>query len=199
MDRVMLAGLVKIELPDTTLRLCDGSFIRWDGETFDAEDAVFGAIDKIESINEGVGDEIPALRINFLPRSTAAAAELSQPHWQGSRVRMWIAEVLPDTMSVTGTPSLMFDGQTDSTELVIDRGRRELVMDVTSAAERLFVVDEANTLSPRFHKSLYPGELGEDNASGVGVGVAWGTAQPTTYSGSGFSDGGRSWKDLLTR
>ncbi|MGB3846036.1 MAG: hypothetical protein WA940_09220 [Sphingopyxis sp.] len=197
MDRVMLSGLVKIELPGVTLRLCDGAFIKWGAETFDAEDATFGAIRSIEAISEGVGDEIPALRINFLPRTTAAAAELSQPDWQGSRVRMWIAEVDPDTYAITGTPELMFYGQTDSTKLITGRARRELVMDVTSAAERLFVVNEANTLSPRFHKLLYPGELGEDNAVGVGVGVAWGTAQPTTYSGSGFAAGGKSWLDLL--
>ena len=190
MDRVTLAGLVKITLPDATLLMCDGAFVKWDAEKFRSADATFGTIGQIEPIAEGVGDEIPALRITFNPVSTAAAAELSQPDWQGSRVEMWVAEVSLETNAVVGTPALMFDGQTDSTELLIDVGARELGMDVVSAAERLFVVNEGNTLTPRFHKSLFPGELGEDNATGIGVGKAWGTAQPQQSYGAGFSYGG---------
>lgn len=187
MDTVTLAGLVKIELTDTTLRLCDGAFVKWDAETFEASDPAFGTIGGMEPIDEGVGDEIPALRMTFLPNSTAAASELSRPEYQGCRVRMWTAEVDIDTNMIVGTPSLEFDGQADSTDLIIDRGSRELEMDIVSAAERLFVINEGNTLSPRFHKSLYPGELGEDNAVGVGVGVAWGTALPAQSYGVGFS------------
>lgn len=190
MDIVTLAGLVKIELPDKTLRLCDGAFVKWGAETYEASDPAFGAIGSMEPIEEGVGDEIPALRMNFLPNSTAAASELSRPEYQGCRVRMWIAEVDIDTNMIAGTPSLEFDGQADSTDLVIDRGSRELEMDVVSSAERLFVINEGNTLSPRFHKLIYPGELGEDNAIGIGVGVAWGTALPAQSYGVGFSGGG---------
>lgn len=189
MDIVTLAGLVKIELPDATLRLCDGAFVKWDAETFTSSDTDFGTIGSIEPVDEGVGDEIPALRMNFLPISTAAAADLSRPEYQGCRVRMWIAEVDLETNEVVGDPSLEFDGQADSTDLVIDRGTRELEMDIVSAAERLFLVNEGNTLSPRFHKSLYPGELGQDNAIGVGVGVAWGTALPAQTYGTGYGGG----------
>lgn len=190
MDIVTLSGLIKIELPEATLLICDGAFVKWASDTFFSSDANFGSIGAIEPLSEGVGDSAPALRLTFLPVDTAAAADLSQPSWQGSRVRMWIGEVSLTTNQVVGTPELMFDGQTDSTELVIGRGKRELVMDIVSAAERLFVIDEANTLSDRFHQSLYPGERGEENATGVGVGVAWGTAGPAQTYGSGFADGG---------
>lgn len=190
MDIVTLAGLVEIELPDATLRLCDGAFVKWGADTFAASDPDFGTIGSIEPVDEGVGDEIPALRMNFLPNSTASAADLSKPEYQGCRVRMWIAEVDIDTNEVVGAPSLEFDGQADSTELVVDRGSRELEMEVVSAAERLFVINEGNTLSPRFHKSLYPGELGEDNAIGVGIGVAWGTGLPAQAYGGGYGAGG---------
>jgi len=138
-DSITLSGLIKIELPEATLLLCDGGFVIWGGDTFFNTDPVFGSIGAIEPLSEGVGDSAPALRLTFLPASTAAAADLSQPSWQGSRVRMWIAEVNLSTNAVIGTPDLMFDGQTDSTELVIGKGKRELVMDVVSSAERLFV------------------------------------------------------------
>lgn len=93
MDSITLSGLIKIELPEATLHLCDGGFVIWDGDTFYNTDPVFGSIGAIEPLSEGVGDSAPALRLTFLPASTAAAADLSQPSWQGSRVRMWIAEV----------------------------------------------------------------------------------------------------------
>lgn len=190
MDRVCLSGLVEIALPDATIRLCDGAFVIWGEQTFDCEDDIFGTIGAIEAIEEGVGDELPALRLTFLPNSTAAAAQLSQPEYQGCRMRMWTAEVDLDTNAVVGTPSLEFDGQVDMTELVIDNGSRALEMDIVPSAERLFIINEGNTLSPRFHKSLYPGELGEDNAIGIGVGVAWGTANAAQTYGGGFSTGG---------
>ncbi|MFN7029464.1 MAG: hypothetical protein ACK4PC_08855, partial [Sphingopyxis sp.] len=106
------------------------------------------------------------------------------------RVRMWIAEVDEATATIDGTPTLMFDGQVDSSDLVIDRGSRELEMTIVPAAERLFLIDEGNTLSPRFHKLLFPGELGEDNATGVGVGVAWGAASASGSYGYGYGGGG---------
>ena len=193
MDIVTLAGLVKIEIPSSTIRLCDGGFVIWSAETFASADDAFGAIGELASLSEGVGDEVPALGITFLPKSTASAASLSNGAWQGSRVRFWIAEVNQATAAVVGTPTLMFDGQIDSTELVVGRGTRELRMDVVSRAERLFVINEGNTLSPRFHKMIYPGELGHDNASGS-ITVAWGTAQPVfsaAYTtGGGFGGGG---------
>lgn len=190
MQIVTLAGLVRIDLPEAELCLCDGAFVIWGADRYESSHPDFGTIGSMEPIEEGAGDEIPALRMTFLPKDTAAAADLSRPEWQGCRVRMWIAEVNIETFEVVGDPDLMFDGQLDSTELVIDRGTRELEMDIVSAAERLFVINEGNTLSPRFHKSLYPGELGEDNATGVGIGVAWGTALPAQTYGSGFSYGG---------
>ncbi|HMO74095.1 MAG TPA: hypothetical protein PKD48_01995 [Sphingopyxis sp.] len=196
MQIATLAGLIKIELPEATLRLCDGAFVKWDEETFVASDADFGTIGAMEAVEEGVGDELPALRMTFLPRSTAAAADLSQPEYQGCRVRMWIAEVDLDTNEIFGAPSLEFDGQVDSTDLAIDTGLRELEMSVVPKAERLFVINEANTLSPRFHKSLFPGELGEDNATGVGVGVAWGTALPAQTNMGGGGGGGGTFREL---
>lgn len=199
MQIVTLAGLVKIELPDATLRLCEGAFVKWDSETFDAEDEDFGTIGDMEAIEEGVGDELPALGLTFLPRSSSAAADLSRPQFQGCRFRSWTAEVDLDTNEVVGTPSLEFDGQIDQTDLVIDRGKLELEMTIVPAAERLFLINEGNNLSPRWHKTLFPGETGEDNAIGVGVGVAWGTALPAQTYGTGVSTVGagpnRNWGD----
>lgn len=190
MDSVSLAGLVQIELPGDTLRICDGGFLTWGADSFSSRADGFGSIASLSAPEEGIGDELAALQMVFLPESTAAAADLSQPQFQGAAVSFWTAEFNPATHVVTGTPKLEFEGQIDNCVLTIDRGTRELAIDIVPLAERLFLLNEGNTLSPRFHKLNYPGELGEDNATGVGIGVAWGTALPAQTYGGGFNYGG---------
>lgn len=190
MDRVALVGLIAIDLPGHAIRLSDGGFVVVDGETYESSDPVFGAIGAVESLTEGVGNEVPALRLTFLPASIAAAADLSRPGFQGSPVRFTVAEIDTATGLVIGTPDRMFDGQTDRTKLVSGRGTRRLEMDLVSRAERLFAINEGNTLEPRFHRKVWPGEGGEDHATGLTVAVAWGTDSPRGGSGSGAGGGG---------
>ncbi|KKW92247.1 hypothetical protein [Sphingobium chungbukense] len=180
MDRVILSGLMKIELRDgRIIRLCDGGFVLWGAEIFRSSDTQFGMIGSMQALEEGVGDEVPAFQLTFLPVSTTAAADLSAPGMQGSRARIWIAEINPDSGLPVGTPDLQFDGMIDRTVLRVGLRKRELDIEFVSYSERLFTIVEGNTLAANFHKSVYPGELGEDNATGLGVGVAWGTeAQP---------------------
>ena len=202
MDTATLVGLVKIELRGgDTLRLSDGGVVTWSAETYGSADATFGSIGTLESLTEGVGDEVPALSLSLLPPSTVAAASLTQPGWQSSPVRFWIAEVNQSTGVVTGTPELMFFGQLDTAELSADRGAREVTFDIVSTAEKLFEVNIGNTLSSRFHKYLFAGETGEDNALGLSRTVAWGVEAPTggggaSYGGGGGSFGGREIFDV---
>jgi len=184
MERVLLTGFMKMELRDgRTVRLCDGNFFFVDGELYQSSDPVFGTIGSMDVFKEGVGDEVPNFRMTFLPANTAAAAALSAPGMQGSRVRFWIAELDMDTGAVLGTPDLQFDGQIDRTILRIGRGKRELDMELVSTAARMLALNEGNTLNPRFHKLINPGEKGEDNATGLGIGVAWGTESQVSSGG----------------
>lgn len=190
--KMMLAGLVKIELPGDTLRLCDGGFVYFDGEKYASSDPEFGSIESVESLEENVGDEAPGGRLTFLPKSTAVAATLSQPEFQGSRMRFWMVRV----DEATGTASdseLIGDMELDTTRLRVGRGTRRLEMEFISIADRLFLTYEGNVLSPRFHRSVWSGEAGLDNATGVPVTVAWGVAGPprgSTFAGSGGGFGG---------
>ena len=94
MDVVTLAGLVKLELRSgTTVRWCDGGVTTHAGESYAAHHAVFGSIAAIEAMTDGIGDEVPALKLTLFPAVAAAAAELAVPGNQGSRLRLWIAEV----------------------------------------------------------------------------------------------------------
>lgn len=191
-----LAGLMKIELRDgRTIRLCDGAFV-WadigDGpELFLSSDPVFGVIGSMESINEAIGDQIPAFEMTFLPNSLASAAELSAPGMQRSIVRAWVAELSMSTDLLVKSPDLIFHGELDQTKLRTGRGKRELDMSFVSTSSRLLSRNEGNSLSSVFHKSVFPGELGEDNATGLGVTVAWGVeaAAPSVSYNYGYGGG----------
>lgn len=193
MNSVAIIGLLKISLPASTVRLCDGGFIVFAGETYTSSDPVFGTVSSVETATEGIGEEVPALELILLPASTSNPAALSQPGFQKSIVQFWIGEFIPATGLLIGTPDLLFHGQIDQTTLTIGRGQRELAMTVVSTAEKLFLRNRGNGLNPQFHKSIWPGETGHDNATGLTIPVAWGTS--TRGGGASGLGGGYSPQD----
>lgn len=188
MQRIALTGLCKIELPSATVRLCDGGVIIWGAETFVGRHATYGAIGHVNSLREGDSDELPPLEMSLLPPDTTAAADLLQPLFQGSRVRFWIAEYTLATSAVTGTPELKFDGELDQGTLNLDGS---LDLSVIPKAARLFELNIGNSLSPAFHKSVWSGELGHDNATGMAFPVAWGVESPPRATSGSSSDAAR--------
>jgi hypothetical protein len=178
-------GLLKMELPDGDIRLCDGGFIEYDSEVYTSKDDTFGTIGSLQAMTEGVGDEVPALELEFLPNGSATPGDLGQPGFQQSRSRLWLGEYDLDTGLISGTPDLLFDGQVDQCTLKVDISERSLAMTVVSTAERLFQRSAGNNLSDGFHQSVWPGELGEANATGLTVPIAWGVESPQR-SNSGF-------------
>lgn len=179
MQSISLVGLVKIELPDGDVRLTDGGWMDFSAERYREKDAIYGAIGSVDSLAEGVGNQVPALQLTLLPPGSSSAGDLHQVGMQNSRVRFWIGEYVVGTNLLNGTPDLMFDGQVDQCSLTIDGQERRVEMSVVSTAERLFERNIGNSMTPVFHKSIWPGELGHDNATGLGIPVAWGTASPS--------------------
>ncbi len=189
MNRIAFVGLIKIEFPGHTVRLCDGGFMEFDGETYRATDATFGSVAGVEGVSEGVGEEVPVFEMSMIPPGTTPAGTLSQPGYQTARARFWIGEYDVDAGTLTGTPDLQFDGQVDQTNLDYSNGRT-LALSIVSTAARLMERNIGNSLNPSWHKSIWPGETGHDNATGLGRNVAWGVeAPPTIYSGSAAGGG----------
>lgn len=191
---ILIAGLCQIDLPGRTIRLCDGAFVNWGGNLFESQDTTFGTIDSVDQITESVGDEAPAGKLTLLPPSVASAIDLFLPTAQGSAMSFWLAEVSPTTGNVIGTPDKQFSGFLDNLKLSVGRSRRTVDMEFMSQAERFFWTKEGNVLSPRFHKTVWPGELGLDFATGVQLAVPWGVSGPgrgTIGGGSlaGFNGG----------
>lgn len=196
MKRVGLIGLCKIELPGSygAVLLCDGGFIVFNAETYKSKDAVFGTIGSIEAMQEGVGNEVPALEMTLLPPGDSTPGDLSQPGFQTSRVRFWIGEYDVDTGELDGAPDVIFDGQLDRTMLTVGASR-ELAVSVVSLAERLFELNIGNSLNSAWHKSVWPGELGHDNATGLSIPVAWGV-ESLRSSGGGTTSPYHSPRDF---
>jgi hypothetical protein len=176
MERITLAGLLKIELPGRTLLLCDGGFVPWNGETYVSQDAVFGTIASFDVPEEGVDEIIPSGSLTMNPPSGVAAVALSQPSFQGSRARIWVAEIDEATGQVVGTPDLQADWMLDRTVLRSKRSERTVDIDCVGQAQRLLSKVEGNVLSSAYHSSIFPGERGFDNGVGLEASFAWGVA-----------------------
>lgn len=184
MSHIALTGLVKIELPDRTLRFCDGGFFVYEGDTYRSKDAVFGTIGALQTMSESVGDVVPAVVLTILPPDSTAPEEISQPGNQTSPAKFIIAEFDADTGLITDA-NVEFYGQLDQTILKSSAGEYSLAVSVVSLAERLFERNIGNSMNPTWHKSVWPGELGQDNATGLSNAIAWGVESPRSNGGAG--------------
>lgn len=196
MEYYALAGLAEIALPAKTIRLCDGGALRWGALEFRSEDPDYGTIGGIDRLEEGVGVEVPALSLTFLVPGPDAAAAIAAPGNQTAPARFWLADYNRATNQVTGTPTLLFDGMIDQLRFAVRRDGCELGATIVSRLERLFELNIGNSLNPAWHKSIWPGETGHDNAIGLARPVAWGVEAPPGYafggSGGGTGGGGRA-------
>src|SRR5690349_8781691 len=103
-----LAGLLEIQLPSGTIRLCDGGFVKWGANTFVSHDPLYGTLGAVDSVTEGISDEAPGGSVTLLPPKVSTAAALFQPTAQGKPIKGWIAEVNRATATVVGTPTQQF-------------------------------------------------------------------------------------------
>jgi hypothetical protein len=188
-DFIHLIGFCKIELPTRTLRLCDGGFCYFGGEKYTSEDAVFGSIAAVDEFEAALGDAAEDAKMVFAPKADALASEISSPTFQNSRARFWMGTIGADGKTVTTAEQLM-DALVDFTTLRLKQSGRELEMSFIGRPEKLFLRQEGNSLNPRFHKSVWPGEKGLDNATGARITVAWGVGAARGVSSGGGSGGG---------
>lgn len=198
MNQIALTGLLRIDLPSRTLRYCDGAFFNYNGDLYRPEDDVFGTIGQFEAMTEGVGDFVPAVNLTLLIPDATVAADVSAPGNQTARAVFTIAEYDVETGAILSAET-QFDGQLDQTIFIIGNDKKQLGVSVVSLAERLFEGNIGNTLNPTFHKSVWPGEKGHDNATGLTVGVAWGVESPNRNGAAGGSAFGSGDGGAATR
>lgn len=193
-DRVIFFVAIKVDLPTSVVRLVDGAGeVTWGEGTFKGEDATFGVLDNIDSINDGIEEQAPTLTATFIPAEDADVALLVASQHQGSRIRIWLGALDTVSKAVIADPFQLFDGELDQPTLVIDDGTRHVEMECASNFERLFFDDEGIRLSPGHHKTFWPGELGLDDITGIVRQVIWGPGDKIRSSapgGAGVGGGG---------
>lgn len=171
--------LVKIVLPDHTIRLIDGAGeVTFDSETYLGEDTVYGVLDGVETMTEQVGTEAPLVRLTFLPATVAALASLTNPANQGSEVHIWFGAVNPATGALIGEPELMFYGEMDTADADVSPNRTTVNLNIASAWERLFDANEGHRLNNAFIQSVYPGALGASFVVEIQRDLPWGYDAP---------------------
>jgi hypothetical protein len=177
-DRITLAGLLKIELPGHTAYLNDGGTVTFGGDVYSGSDDLLGVIADVDTLREGVDEAAPAFSVTFLTPSEddVDSADLNDPAFQGARVRAWIVEVDDDTGLVTGDGDLIVDAIVNVPMLTFPAGGRRLELDCVSVWQRLLDRGIGNWLNGGFHRQAWPGEKGLDNTTGVTRTVAWGVA-----------------------
>ena len=188
-DRIItLVGLMKIEFPARTVRLCDGGFARYAGEDYSSRDAVFGTIAGVDAIEDAVGDAAPGGGFTLFPDPEAGLINVFVPDLQNSRVRIWLGELDNDGVSVIHATQLV-DQLVDTVDLQLVLGSRSLDFTTIGRAEKLFLRSEGNVCSTAFHQSVWPGEKGFDNCTDLEGQVAWGIEGPprATNYGGGFN------------
>jgi hypothetical protein len=186
MQQLGLVALVKIELPDGDVRLCEGGAFTYASESYRDVDPLWGAIGEVSSMGEGIGNEVPALQLTLLPPSGTEPGDIHQAGMQKSPSWWWIAEYDVATGAIVGDADLQFYGQVDQCTLEIDpagegddSGERRVVMSHVSSAEVLFEGNTGNGLNSTFHQAIFPGELGHDEATGLARPEAWGAVPPS--------------------
>lgn len=169
-----LTWLLRLDLPSGAVFLSNGGVTVWGGNSYRADDAVLGGFSAVSAVTDGIGDELPELEIVFAPPSNAALTPLQAGAYQRVAVRLWLAEYNPTTGAVVGTPDLRFAGTMDRVRQEFGLRSLSIIVSCVPELETLFFADDGNGLSPAFHKSVFPGETGHDQATGLVIPIAWG-------------------------
>jgi hypothetical protein len=191
-----LTGFFEIDLPSGTRRLLFGSTeVSWGGHTWVGDDPTIGSIDAPDDVREDMTGQAPngTVSINISP--TADRDDIAGQDAQLSPFRCWLAALELDVskhLQVVPDPELQFDGFIDQATIDLDKGRDDLEYTTISAFDYFFEDGEGQRLNGQFHRSVWTGEKGLDNVTGVDKKIYWGAYGPGGASGATGSTGSSS-------
>jgi len=182
---------VRLVLPSGTVRLCDGGTVQFGGETFTAQDAVWGALSSVDAIADGVDNQVSAAQIVIIPQSAQALADLSSHLAQGGEVSVWTGAADLDTGGVFGEPEVLFAGVINFATMTVTADGLGLSLDCIGEDAYQLRDDTEKRLNDAFHQSVWPGELGLQYVTDVTRTINWRVAGPSITSQTSQSGGGR--------
>lgn len=188
-DRVTMFGALKIELPEQTICLLDGSAeITIGADDYAGHVDGVGAWASVEEIEDGFGDEAPGTTVTILPDSDEAAAMLSDPANQASPVTIMVGARDDETGLSIGDPYIAIMGLIDVPVHEFGTAECSVDYDVVSEMDYLMMNDEDRDMAPAFHQRVWPGETGMNHVTGVTQNGYWGQNPPSggTTNAGGF-------------
>jgi hypothetical protein len=139
-------------------------------------------------VREDVSGEAPNMSITLIPSGTADREDIASAVVQLSPVRAWLAALTLDAsqhLIVIPDPEPVFDGFIDQATIRLNEKQDDFDYTLLSAFDYLFEDSEGQRLNGSFHQSVWAGEKGLDNVTGITKKIYWGAnAPPGTGGGS---------------
>lgn len=177
-----IVHLVTVTLPDHTIRWTDGGFVRWGGELYKARDPIYGVIDEIGDIVDGISDDASPTEIVVIPPDLSSLAALASADAQGGWVTIHLAATNPITGQLAGEPYQLHVGELDQPRLRTGR-MRALEYDVITGEARGLRPNEEQRQSDAFRQMIWPGEKGDEYATDGTKRVYWRADEPRNAIG----------------
>ena len=168
---------VSIALPAGTVRLLSGGSVAIGGNVY-ADDATYGALDMVETVEDGLDGQTSRATIQILPASSTAITNISAAAAQGSVVLIYQGAINTATGASIGTVETLFEGELDTAKLSVGAGGWVLTLECGTAEGRLLEPNDERRLSDAFHQSIWPGELGLREVTGVVRKIYWRARDP---------------------
>ncbi len=186
-----IAPMVEVILPgqDPLWHLVGAGEVLWGNKRFVGRDLRFGVLTAASNIADGVSDEAPDWQLTFTPPGDVAAALLTQATAQGGEVNGWLGVIDRTTGLIVPDPIQVFAGELDYARLRAGKGTRTIEWRCCSALEPFHDQEIGARLSDAWHKTIWPGETGLANMTGIEKTSYWGVEKlpsgVTTGSGGG--------------
>lgn len=192
--RALVTGFFDFGFATGTRRLMLGSGeVDYDGNTYRGTDDTFGTIVGGEDVREDATGEAPNTSITIAFAPAADKDEVAAASIQLTPVRISLAALALDVdehLIALPDPELMFDGYIDQAIIQLGEKKDEGDYTLISAFDFFFEDSEGQRLNDQTHQSIWPGETGLANVTGITRKVYWGTYGPGGSRGGSAGSAG---------
>lgn len=199
---------MELVLPDATVRLCSGGFVRFgvDGteRLFDSESEDFGTLGSVDTVRDGAEASVVSSRITLHPRQNGLGS-LTAEGAQRSPVRVWEGMVSADSGLVEGEPELIFALELDYCDTPRGRNSGSVILECSSQEYLQQVQNDQIKLNDAWLRYVWGNDAqGLRYVNGIATRkVYWRTESPRgaiSYGGgSGGGPGGGGPNDNVSR
>ncbi|KQY96405.1 hypothetical protein [Brevundimonas sp. Root1423] len=194
-----IVHLVTVTLPDHTIRwTLERGFVKWGGQTYKARDPIYGVLDEISDITDGIDDDASPVQITITPPDLTSLEALAASDAQGGWVTVHLACKNPSTGLIVANPYQLHLGELDQPRLRPGKSRK-LEYDIITGEARGLQPNEEQRQTDAFHQFIWPGELGNEYATDGTKRVYWRADEPRNAIGLLTGRGSRDEDDKATQ